>query len=326
MRVFVTGIDGFVGRHLAERLSAAGHAVEGLAATPARSVPGAARVVRCDVRDADAVRSAIGAARPEALVHLAGQTSNATAFERPAETFAVNVLGTVHVLEACARADVRRILLVTSGEVYGERDPRERPATESAPLAPITPYGASKAAQDLVGHQYARSHALEVVRARAYLHTGPGQEPRFLFPSVARRIALAETGRGPSEIELGRTDAGRDVSDVRDVVEAYTLLLERGSAGEAYNVCRGESRSLDAWLATFAAAARRPVSFVSRPERFRPADIGWMAGDPAKIAAATGWRARIAWETTVRDILDEWRARVDEEAPLAEGGGRHANA
>lgn len=321
MRAFLTGIDGFAGRHLAARLAAEGHDVHGLALAPETVVPGAGRVLAADVRDAGAVASAIAEARPEAVVHLAGQTSNAIAFERPAETFVVNVIGTVNVLEACRAAGVTQVLLVTSGEVYGDRDPA-RPAAEDAPLAPITPYAASKAAQDLLGYQYWRTSGLAIVRARAYPHTGPGQSPGFVFPSVARRIALAEADRGPAEIELGRIDLARDVTDVRDVVGAYARLLECGAPGEAYNVCRGQARTLREWLEPFAILARTPVRFVSRRERFRPADLVWLAGDPSKIMETTGWRPNIAWEDTVRDLLEEWRVKVAEAAAVPAGGGR----
>jgi GDP-4-dehydro-6-deoxy-D-mannose reductase len=324
MHIFVTGIDGFVGRHLAERWAAAGHVVDGLTLGTAE-VAGARKVVACDVLDAHAVERAVREAGPQALVHLAGQTSNAAAFERPVETFAINVLGTVHVLEAARRAEVERVLIVTTGEVYGGGDPGAGPTPESAPLAPVTPYGASKAAQDLIGYQYGRGSTMSVVRARSFPHTGPGQDPRFVFPSVARRIALAEAGSGPEEIELGDLDVARDVIDVRDVVEAYDRLLEAGEPGEAYNVCRGEGRTLRERLETFSALARRPVRFVSRRERFRPADIAWLVGDPAKIMTRTGWQPRISWEDTVQDMLEEWRARVNVEAAVA-GGGRDASA
>ena len=325
MRIFVTGIDGFVGRHLAAHLAAKGNRIWGCAGAAGARVAGAEHVVACDVRDEAAVAGAIGEAEPEAVVHLAGQTSNAAAFDRAAETFAVNVLGAVNVLEACRAAGVERVLLVTSAEAYGEGDPSAGLTTEDAPLAPVTPYGASKAAQDVVGYQVWRTYGLSVIRARPCPHTGPGQDPRFVFPSVARGVALAEAGLGPEEIELGALDVVRDVTDVRDVVEAYERLLALGAPGEAYNVCRGDSRPLRAWLAAFADQARRPVRFVSRPERLRLADVRWLAADPAKLRDATGWRPRVEWEETVRDLLDEWRSRVAQEATVPEKG-RHANA
>jgi GDP-4-dehydro-6-deoxy-D-mannose reductase len=321
MRTFLTGIDGFAGRHLTARLSSEGHSVWGLAGTSETDVAGAEHVVVGDVLDREAIHAAIEEAQPKSVVHLAGQASNALSFERPVETFAVNLMGTIHVFEACRAMDVGCVLVVTSGEAYGERDPAEGPMDESVPFAPVTPYGASKAAQDLLGYQYARSYGLPVIRARSFTHTGPGQHPRFVFPSVARRIALAEEGLAPAEIELGSLTVSRDLSDVRDVVEAYRLLLFRGQPGEAYNVCRGETRTLQAWLGEFAAQSRVPIKFVSRSERFRPCDISWMAGDPSKVRDAVGWNPRISWEETTRELLDEWRARITCER----GQGSHAS-
>lgn len=313
MRVFVTGIDGFVGRHLARRLEERGATVTGSALTADRPVEGAERVVAADLRDAGAVAEALRSARPEAIVHLAGQTSVAEAFRDPAETFRINALGTLHMLEACRAVAADRVLVVSSSEVYGAADPAGGAVEEGAPLAPITPYGTSKAAQDLLGYQYERAYALPVIRVRAFPHTGPGQDPRFVFPSVARRIALAEAGRGPAEIRVGWLGATRDLSDVRDVVEAYLALLESGEAGEAYNVCSGIGRTIAEALETLIGLARRPVELVPDAERLRPTEVEWMVGSPEKVERATGWSRRRRWEETARDLLDDWRGRIDEE-------------
>ncbi|MBW3660005.1 MAG: GDP-mannose 4,6-dehydratase [Gemmatimonadetes bacterium] len=313
MRVFVTGIDGFVGRHLAARLADDGHGVIGSSLSPGGAVQGAAEVVALDVTDAPATTRAIREAEPDAVVHLAGQTSVATAFEDPDATFQVNALGTLHVLEACREADAARVVVVSSSEVYGRREPEDGPVNESAPLAPITPYGTSKAAQDLLGHQYARGFGLPVIRVRAFPHTGPGQDPRFVFPSVARRIALAEAGAGPPTIRVGWLGAVRDLSDVRDVVGAYAALLERGQPGEAYNVCSGIGRTIGDALETLVGLAERPVTLERDEERLRPTEVEWIVGDPSKVEAATGWSPRIGWQETARDLLDDWRNRIGAE-------------
>lgn len=313
MRVFITGIDGFVGRHLAGRLSAAGHQVSGTSFEEGRSVAGSASTVRCDVRDGPGVARAVGEARPEAVVHLAGQTSVADSFDRPAETFATNAGGSLNVLEACRAQGVGQVLLVTSCEVYGVPDPSAGPITEAAPLAPVSPYGASKAAQDILGDQYQRGLGVPVVRLRPFPHSGPGQDARFLFPSVARRIALAEEGRGPEEIAVGNIDVTRDLLDVRDVAEAYALLIERRIVAGAFNVCSGAGRRLRSALETLCGLARRPVRLETDTARLRPVDFDWMVGDPSRLAGAAGWRPARAWEDTMRDLLAEWRERVREE-------------
>lgn len=314
MRIFLTGIDGFAGRHLALRLAAEGHEVVGSSLDSGEAVEGAADVWPCDVRDPDRVEAVIVRAAPDALVHLAGQTSVAAAFRRPGETFAVNALGTLHVLDACRQANVERVLVVTSSEVYGRRSMEEGPVPESAPLAPVSPYGASKAAQDLIGAQYWRGFDLKVIRARAFPHTGPGQDSRFVFPSVARRIARAEISQGSAVIEIGNLDPTRDVSHVRDVVEAYARLLARGMAGEAYNVCSGRGRTIGEALTALAALARVEVEFEVDPSRLRPAEVPWMVGDPRLAAETIGWTATHSWEETARDLLDYWRERATRES------------
>lgn len=313
MRIFLTGIDGFVGRHLAAGLASGGATVSGMVLTADEPVEGTERIVSVDLRDASRVSEAIVSANPDAVVHLAGQTSVAAAFRDPAETFRVNALGTLHVLEACRNVDLDRVLLVSSSEVYGDADPSAGPVGEEAPLRPITPYGTSKAAQDLLGYQYWRAFELPVVRIRAFPHTGPGQAPRFVFPSVARGIALAEAGRGPERIQVGWLGAVRDLSDVRDVVRAYEALLDRGRPGEAYNVCSGTGRTIDEALETLVGLADRPVELVRDAERLRPTEVGWMVGNPEKLERVTGWTRRYRWEETARDLLEEWRERIVEQ-------------
>lgn len=309
MRVFITGIEGFVGGHLAATLAAHGHSVWGSALSAASAEP-PARVVELDVRDADAVFRAIDEAQPDVVVHLAGKASVAASFEEPIATYEVNAGGALHIVEACRRNDVGRILLVTSCEVYGDVDPADGPVPESRPMAPVSPYGGSKAAQDLLGGQYRRAFGLPIVRARPFPHTGAGQREPYLFPSVARRIAEAEAGLGPETIAVGNVDVVRDVLDVRDVIAAYLLLMERGRAGEVYNVCRGRGRSLRESLEELCGLAHRPVRLEVDHSRKRPVEIAWMVGDPAKLRSEMGWGPRIEWKETANDLLEEARARL----------------
>jgi GDP-4-dehydro-6-deoxy-D-mannose reductase len=315
MRIFLTGIDGFAGRHLAALLAAEGHAVVGSSLEPA-AIAGVERIWACDDREQDRVERVLAEAAPDALVHLAGQTSVAAAFRRPGETFAVNALGTLHVLEACRRTEVGRALVVTSSEAYGRRSAEEGPVPESAPLEPVSPYGTSKAAQDLIGAQYWRGYGLEVVRVRAFPHTGPGQDARFVFPSVARRIARAEAALGPPVIEIGNLDPTRDVSDVRDVVEAYAMLLRQGAPGGVYNVCSGVGRTIGEALEVLAALSKVEIEFAVDPSRLRPAEVPWMVGDPRLARETIGWVATRGWEETARDLLEDWRGRVENEPEI----------
>lgn len=316
MRIFITGIEGFVGRHLAVRLASEGHGVVGSAYRPTPEIEGAEEVVELDVRDRVGVGAAIAVTRPDVVVHLAGETSVGESFRDPATTFDVNAVGAINVLEACRDSSVGRVLLVTSCEVYGDPNPGQGLIAEAAPLIPINPYGASKVAQDVLGYQYWRSFGVPVIRARPFPHTGPGQAKQYLFPSVARRIALAETGRGPGSISVGNVDTIRDLLDVRDVTEAYAGLIDGGEPGAVYNVCSGKEHRLIEALGTLCDLAETPVRIEVDSTQRRPADFAWMVGDPAELKAATGWRPRVRWEETMRDLLSDFRARVAAEAPV----------
>jgi GDP-4-dehydro-6-deoxy-D-mannose reductase len=316
MRILITGSEGFVGHHLAARLAAEGHIVVGSVYRSASTIGGADEVVRLDIRDRIGVSAAITDARPDVVVHLAGETSVGESFRDPATTFDVNAVGAINVLEACREASVEQVLLVTSCEVYGDPDPSQGLIVETAPLVPINPYGASKVAQDVLGYQYWRSFGVPVVRVRPFPHTGPGQASQYLFPSVARRIALAETGFGPATISVGNVATIRDLLDVRDVVEAYVGLIETGEPGAVYNVCSGKEHRLVEALDTLCELAETPVRIEVDSEQRRPADFAWMVGDPTELKAATGWRPRIRWEETMRDLLSDMRARIDTDAPI----------
>ncbi|MCK5439075.1 MAG: GDP-mannose 4,6-dehydratase [Gemmatimonadetes bacterium] len=316
MRIFITGIEGFVGRHLAARLAAEGDTVVGSVYRPELAIDGAEEVFQFDVRDRVGVGVAIAGARPDVVVHLAGETSVGKSFNDPATTFDVNAVGAINVLEACREASVGRVLLVTSCEVYGDPDPSHGPIVETAALIPINPYGASKVAQDVLGYQYWRSFGVPVVRARPFPHTGPGQADQYLFPSVARRIALAETGCGPATITVGNIATIRDLLDVRDVVEAYVGLIRSGEPGAVYNVCSGEEHRLAEALSTLCDLAETPVRIEVDSVQRRPADFEWMVGDPTELKATTDWRPHVRWEETMRDLLLDVRTRLEADAPV----------
>jgi GDP-4-dehydro-6-deoxy-D-mannose reductase len=309
-RVLVTGAGGFVGLHLIQRLAQAGHAVLalGIDTAPARARVPLAGEWDADLRDLDAVASGIGAARPDAVVHLAAQSSAARSFEDPVSTFQVNVLGTWNLLEAVRRAaPAARVLCVGTGDIYGPQPEGSRVA-EEAPLRPVNPYALSKAAADLTAEMAARVHGLDVIRTRSFGHTGPGQTDRFVVPSLARQIAAIEAGRAQPVIRVGNLEVTRDLCDVRDVVEAYRLLLERGRTGCAYNVCRGEAVRLTEVARELTARARVPVRVEVDPSRMRPTDLSYLVGDPGLIERELGWRAQIPLARTLEDILQEWRA------------------
>jgi GDP-4-dehydro-6-deoxy-D-mannose reductase len=312
VRVFLTGALGFVASHLAPALAAEGHEVTGLVERgDARPPAGFRELIPGDVLDASSLDDAVRRARPEWVVHLAGQSSAAVSFEHPVDTYRTNVLGTWTLLDTARRhAASARVLIVGSGEVYGPQTEGTRVA-ETAPFRPVSPYALSKAAADAAAAAMAARFGLDVIRTRSFGHTGPGQRPTFAIPSFARQIAAIEAGGTEPVLRVGNLEVTRDLIDVRDVVAAYRALLERGRGGATYNVCRGEGVRLTDVVRSLVARARVPVRIEVDPARFRPADLPYLVGDPGAIATDTGWRAGTTFERTLDDVLTDWRSRAE---------------
>lgn len=296
MKAFVTGASGFVGTHLTAHLAASGDDV----IAPDESL---------DVVDGNAVDAAIARARPDAVYHLAALSHVGESWAEPGRVLRVNVEGAANVLDAARRHGVERVLVVGSAEEYGRVEPGDVPIAEDAPLRPVTPYAASKVAADYLALQSHLGWGVGTIRVRAFSHTGPGQSPRFLVPALARRIAEAERD-GNGEIIVGALDPIRDISDVRDVVRAYRLLVEHGEAGEVYNVCRGEGVAVADIAHALLARARRPLELRSDPTLFRPTEVPCLVGDASRLRAATSWTPEYSLDETLEAVLDDARDRV----------------
>jgi GDP-4-dehydro-6-deoxy-D-mannose reductase len=307
--VLVTGVSGFVGPHLTRALVASGARVAGLGVEPKppAGIPLEGWHV-ADLREPATVAHAVALAQPDAVVHLAGQSSPARSFEDPSGTFEANVTGTRNLLEAArSGAPAARLLIVGSSDVYGPQPAGSR-AGEEMPFAPVSPYAVSKAEADRLAEASGQGeHGLDVIRVRAFSHTGPGQSPAFVVPGFAQQIAAIEAGRAEAVLRVGNLEVMRDISDVRDVVRAYLALLEHGARGAAYNVCRGEGVMLTEVVRRLVGLARVAIRVELDPARLRPADIPWLVGDPSRIARDTGWRCEIPLERTLGDVLEEWR-------------------
>jgi GDP-4-dehydro-6-deoxy-D-mannose reductase len=297
VRVLVTGSKGFVGTWLVAHLESCGDQVTGLDTD-------------VDVTDRGAVLNAVVTSRPDAVCHLAAQTSVATSWTERSATYHVNLMGALHVLDAAAQCPrPPRVLLVGSAEVYGRVTTADLPVGEDHPFAPVSPYAASKAAAEMVGLQAWLGGSLEVVRARPFNHTGPGQRPDFVVPALAKQVAAAVAAGGGS-LHAGNLDVKRDITDVRDVVRAYRLLLERGAPGEAYNVCRGTAVSVAELAERLLALAGVTLAVVVDPERLRPVDVPELRGDPTKLTKATGWVPQVPIDETLADVLAYWQRPV----------------
>lgn len=295
MKVLVTGGQGFVGRHLIEHLTACGDEVV---------------VSQADVTDRAAIRELITGVAPEAVYHLAGLAHVGESWDAPGETFRVNGLGTVEVLSAaaaCARPP--RTLVVSSAEVYGNVGPDDVPLGEDAPLRPVSPYAASKVAAEFAAMQAYLGSKLPTLRARAFNHAGPGQAPVFLIPALARRIAAAERD-GTSVLPVGNLSPRRDITDVRDVVRAYRLLVEHGEAGEVYNVCCGRDVKVESVADRLLQLSGVGARFEPNPTLMRPVDVPVLLGDNTRLVAATGWAPTYDLDDTLSDVLAEARAET----------------
>lgn len=299
MKALVTGAHGFVGRHLVEHLTAMGDDVTGID----RATDG------LDITDADAVTGIIAEISPQVIYHLAGWADVGASWKAPVAAFRVNAEGTLNVLSAAAEAGVERVVAVSSADVYGIVKPDELPLTEDSPLRPASPYAASKVAADYLGLQAWLGRGLPVMRVRAFNHLGPGQTDQFVAPALASRIARAERDGG-QVLTVGDLSSRRDFTDVRDVVRAYRLLMERGQPGEVYNVCSGVDLAIQDLADQLLAQATVPLRFEVDPALLRPVELPVLRGSHARLTQATGWEPEIPIAQTLTDLLQDWRGRV----------------
>jgi GDP-4-dehydro-6-deoxy-D-mannose reductase len=303
MRILVIGSAGFAGGYLTRELSGAGHEVWGTTRqlrAPAAELP----TVVCDVTLPETIAGSLRQVEPDAVVLLAGISSPPVANRDPTTAFKVHALGTVHLLTEVARLErSTRVLVVTSGEVYGATDEARLPVTEASDLSPTTLYAASKAAADLVALAQHASICADVVRLRPFNHTGPGQRPGFVCPDFARQVARIARGRQAPVIEVGNLDVVRDFSDVRDVVRGYAAALAHGRAGEAYNLCSGRGTTVRAVLETLCDLAGIAPEIRVVTSRQRRSEVRALWGSPRKAEAELGWRPEIPLRRTLQDLL-----------------------
>jgi GDP-4-dehydro-6-deoxy-D-mannose reductase len=308
MRSFVTGATGFAGGHLVERLLADGHEVTTLvhAATSRHGLPDGVTAVAGDLLDEDAVMGAVMGARPDVIYHLAGQAYPARSWQIPGQTFAVNTVGTAHVLHAAVRWGRARVVVVTSADMYGLMELDMLPITEKTLPGPRHPYGVSKLAAAQLVPLYWERFGLEVVEARPFNHLGPGQALGFVVPDFASQVAAIKRGERETRLLVGNLDAQRDFTDVRDVVRAYVAMAERGMAGETYLIATGRPVSIQEILMMLIELAGIEVEIEQDPMRVRPSDMPCLYASYAKLERQTGWQPQIPLRQSLADVLVEW--------------------
>ncbi|MGE5593185.1 MAG: GDP-mannose 4,6-dehydratase [Betaproteobacteria bacterium] len=317
LRALVTGITGFAGSHLAEYLLSRND-VEVFGTLRWRSrtenidaIRDRVRLVECDLSDATSVDLVIREVRPDLIFHLAAQSFVPTSWLAPAETLMNNILGELNLFEAVRRAGIDPLIQIAcSSEEYGLVYEDEVPINEQNPLRPQSPYAVSKIAQDFLGYQYFCSYGLRVVRTRTFNHTGPRRGEVFVTSNFARQIAEIEHGLAEPVLKVGNLEARRDFTDVRDVVRAYWLALERGEPGEVYVIASGRAYRIAEVANMLLSMSNTEIRIEQDASRMRPSDVPVLLGDSTKFRRRTGWEPVIPFEKTLADLLEYWRGKV----------------
>ncbi|QPI09197.1 GDP-mannose 4,6-dehydratase [Stutzerimonas stutzeri] len=313
LRILITGANGFVGRRLCSLLLDQGHHVIGM--THSSSTVTVSEALQCDIRDAVSVKEAVRHAAPSHIIHLAAQCHVPTSFTDPHGTWQTNLMGSVNLLDALQRhAPAAFTLFVSSSEVYGSAFKKSRPVDEHDRCEPINPYAASKLAAEIAFKDYF-GRGMRGVIARPFNHIGPGQSADYATASFAQQIARIEAGLQPPRLKVGNLKATRDFLDVRDVCDAYLALIGLAEREDKYprcfNVASGNPRPIESVLETLLSLSNVHIEVEPDPQRMRPSDIPYAAGDCAALMAETGWRPRQNLKDTLSSVLNYWRMSTD---------------
>ena len=314
--ILITGISGFVGSHLAEFLLERGMDVYGTIRGRSKldnikHIETKIGLIETDIKDAYSMQKTIDDVEPDYIFHLAAQSFVPTSWKAPSETVVTNILGALNLFEAVRNSNLDpKIQVAGSSEEYGKVFPDELPIKENNPLRPLSPYAVSKVATDLLGYQYHQSYGLKIVRTRAFNHTGPRRGEPFVTSNFAKQVAEIEKGLKPPVIYVGNLNAQRDFTDVRDIVNAYWLSVQKCEFGELYNICTGVARKIQSVRDLVLSMTDVMIEVKPDPERMRPSNVEILLCDCSKFRQRTGWKPKTAFEDTMRDLLDYWRELV----------------
>lgn len=312
MKALIIGAAGFVGSYLIQHLKQDLHWEVLATKMPHETIAiDNISIYDLDILDQKQVSQLLSELRPDAILHLAAQSSVGLSWKNPDLTIDVNIKGSIHVLDSIRTLDYTpRILLIGSGEEYGHILPTESPICEDTVLRPGNIYAATKACQNMLGKIYADAYGMDIVSVRAFNHIGPNQTPIFVVADFCKQVAEIEAGLIPPVIHVGNLSAARDFSDVRDVVRAYGLLLQKGKSGETYNVGSGHAITIDEILRKILLQSKITIQVEVDQEKLRPVDVPIIEADITKLQACTGWEPEISLDQTIKDVLTYWRNKV----------------
>jgi len=313
LKVFISGATGFVGHHLIDFLSSSEHTIYGTS-FPHRPPPSEKKIFFLDIRKEEEVFRVIEKIKPQWIFHFAAISNVRHSWEMRKETMETNLMGTFYFFESVRKfCPESRILFISSSDVYGGMASEEELLKEEDSVHVLSPYGFSKVSGELLSKFYTQIEELDVVIARPFPHTGPGQSPDFVCSDWACQIARIEENLCQPVIRVGNIEVKRDFSDVRDVVKAYFLLMKEGKRGEAYNVCSGKTVSLQKILDLLLSYSSLGIEVQADPRKFRKADISMLVGSSKKIRRDTGWKPEVPLEETLLDLLEYWRKKTESE-------------
>lgn len=315
-KALITGIAGFAGSHLAELLLTKGYEVYGLCRPRSKtdhieSIKSKLHLEDADLLDSHSLYTTIARIKPDYIFHLAAQSFVPTSWVSPSVTLEVNVVGSGNLFEAVRQVGIDPVIqLACSSEEYGLVFPNEIPIKETNPLRPQSPYAVSKVAMDYLGYQYFCSYKMRIIRTRGFNHTGPRRGETFVTSNFAKQIALIEKNKQEPYISVGNLETQRDWTDVRDMVRGYLVAVEKCDPGEVYNICTGRAIKVGDMLTMLLTFSTVKATIRPDPLRLRPSDVPVLIGDNTKFVSKTSWKPDIAFEKTMEDLLNYWRARV----------------
>lgn len=315
-KVFITGIAGFVGSHLAELLLSRGFEVYGLLRSRSntdhiKGIINKLHLEDADLMDTHSLYGTVSKIKPDYIFHLAAQSFVPTSWASPSVTLEVNVVGSANLFEAVRMAGIDPVIQIAcSSEEYGLVNAHELPIKETNPLRPLSPYAVSKVAMDYLGYQYFQSYKVRIVRTRGFNHTGPRRGDTFAESNFAKQIALIEKGKQEPIVHVGNLEASRDYTDVRDMVRGYLMAVEKCDPGDVYNICTGNAVVIGDMLRMLLSMSKTKITVQPDPSRMRPSDVPVLLGDNSKFVAKTRWNAVIPFRKTMEDLLNYWRQRV----------------